>query len=323
MLAALTGCRYVDEDMSDCEADTTVDYELKLVTNMTEELETQLGKADDAVVAEALETYLKYFFTDYAHDVDLSFYGALEDSIRLHHENHIMDAGKASYTLFIPVREYLHLAVANLEENGEVLFTQGEKCHTARLEQPVRDTVNGHTTGVFSARLPMDMKEGADQHFKANLYMANCASALVLDTLGSGIKDIRVYASGFATGFDLADSIYRYAYTPIVRTDRIPVGDTPDLPLCFAAVTFPSRDVPETKGSVAQNPLWHYRIYTLLKDNTTTETILGVKVPLQAGQLKVINAEIIEDGSCVPVAPYVGASVTLDWNQGASWEIEY
>ena len=99
----LTGCSMIDEDLSDCvEPETKVDYELELVTNfsteITTELETEtlLTDEDDKDMARVLREFLKNIFTDYAHDVDLSFYDTQGDSLRLHHEQHIMDANQAS-----------------------------------------------------------------------------------------------------------------------------------------------------------------------------------------------------------------------------------
>ena len=328
----LTGCALVDEDLSDCETDYTLDYELRLVTNMTTELRTQLNMAADVQVATALRQYLSGVFTDYAHDVNLSFYDVYGDSTRLHNERHIMDANQSSYTLYIPVRKYMHIAIANIEDNPQVALEEDGKCHTSRLSQPVRDTLDSQPTGVFTARLPMDVKEGGDQRFDVKLYMANCASALVLDTLGSGIRDIRVYASGFATGFSLADSTYRYDYTPIVRTRKIDV-DGAGAPLCFASVTFPSKDATGTKtiietedpfvSEAADNPLWRYKVYSTLRDGSVTETVLGVKLPLMAGQFKLIKALVLDDGSCAPTAPWVGSIVTLDWIEQPGWEVDF
>lgn len=331
LAVAFTGCSLVDEDMRDCETDYTLDYELRLVTNMTTELQTQLGLVTDVNVASAIKTYLKDVFTDHAHDVDLGFYDVVADSVLLHRENHVMDANQSSYTLYIPVRRYMHVATANVEQNPLLSLDGTEKCHTLRAVQQVRDTITSHKTGFFTARLPMDIKEGVDQQFDVRLYMANCASALVLDTLGSQIKDIRVYASGFATGFNLADSTYRFDASPIVKARRVPV-EGENAPLCFSTVTFPSRDVTDTKvvietedpfvSEAAETPLWQYRVYILLADGTITETILGVRLPLRAGQLKVIRVRVMPDGSAMSLDHYVGVSVTLKWNEGASWELE-
>lgn len=333
LAATFTGCALVDEDMRDCETNYNIDYELRLVTNMTTELQTQLSMAADVQVATALQAYLKNVFTDYAHDVNLSFYDVHGDSLRLHHETHIMDATQSSYTLFIPVRKYMHVAVANIAESAQLQLVQDEKCHAAMLQQVVKDTIDTYKKGVFTARLPMDIKEGEDQQFDVKLYTTTCAHALVLDTLGSHIKGMKVFASGFATGFSLADSTFRYNYTPVVRADKVEVGDTPDEPLCYAAVTLPSRDVTETKviidpeddtvTEVADEILWRYFIYTTLSDGTITETVLGVKVPIHAGQLKIVKCTVTDDGVVNPKAPWVGVSVTLDWNNRPGWEVDF
>ena len=324
-LAPFTACRLIDEDLSDCKTDYQVEYELSLVTNFNLELEAELGLASEVEVADALRKSLKGVFTETAHDIDLSFYDVFGDSVRLHNEHHIMDANQSSYSLLIPVRKYMHVAVANIEDNHSVNLEAADRCHSSRLVQPVRDTVESHNTGLFSARLPMDIREGEDQNFEVNLYMANCASALVLDSLESHIKDIKVYASGFATGFSLADSTYRYADTPpVVRARRIPV-EGPDAYLCFAAVTFPSKEVPSSKVIIetldpfvsesAEYPIWNYIVYVTLWDGSVTETVLGVRLPLRAGQMKVIKVKILDDGSCVSANSLVGASVTLNWNE--------
>lgn len=335
LLAVFTGCRWVDEDLSDCETTYNINYEMRLVTNMTAELQTQLSMAADVEVATALENYLKDVFTDFAHDVDLSFYDVFGDSLRLHHESHIMDANQSSYTLYIPVRKYMHVAIANLEDNPEVVLEQDGNCHRACLVQPVRKVVESQSTGVFSARLPMDIRDGVDQQFDVSLYMVNSASALVLDTLDSHIKDLKVYASGFATSFNLADSTYRFSYEPHVRALDIYTGGVPGTPACFAAVTFPSPDLPDTKSQIetndpfvsapADHSLWYYSVYATLPDGSVTETVLGVRLPLRPGQVKLIKAKVVTDGSVVPhvtADPYVGASVTLQWNDRPSWEVD-
>lgn len=330
--AALSACSLVDEDMRDCENDYELDYELQLVTNLTTELQTQLSLAADVSVSSALETEMRDVFTDFAHDVDLSFYDVEGDSLRLHHESHVMDAAESSYTLNIPVRKYMHLAVANVVNNPMVQLSEGEKCHEAAFYQVVQDTVESHTKGLFSARLLMDVKEGVDQQFDVGLYMVNCASSIVLDTLGSGIKDLKVFMTGFASGFSIADSTYRFDHNPIIRPVKVVVEDEPGAPLCFASVNFPSRDVKGTKlvidtdepfdSDTADHALWQIKVYCTLLDGSITETILDIFNSLRPGQFKVIRAKVRKDGAADPVTPSgegdstVGVSVTLDWSSG-------
>lgn len=337
--AALAGCGLVDEDMRDCETDYTLDYELRMVTNLTTELQTELSLAADVQVATALRDYLKNVFTDFAHDVDLGFYDvvrdeAAEDSLRLYHEQHIMNANQSSYTLYIPIRRYMHLAVANITDNGLVHLESGALCHGARLDQQIRDTISCHRTGLFTARLPMDIKEGEDQQFEVSLYMANAATALVIDTLGSGIRDVRAFATGFANSFSICDSTYNFQYTSLVRADKI------DLPepgkVCFATVNFPSRNPKDYEpaksifdgddpfvSEEAENALWRYKVYTTMSDGKTTESLLGVFKPLQAGQLKVIKVKVLENGAVQPDDPTVGVSVTLDWSPGIDINVDF
>lgn len=341
-VAGLSACSLIDEDMSSCDTDYTLDYELQLVTNLTTELQTQLSMQPELdVVASALMDQLSPVFTDHAHDVDLSFYDVQEDYSRLHHESHIMDANQTSYTLYIPVREYFHVAVANLQPvnpdgslaQKQIYLVGDEKRPTSRIEQPVNSTDNtipSHHTGVFTARLPMNIKEGEDQEFNVNLYMANCASALVLDTLGSGIKDVRVFASGFANGFNLADSTYIFSFTPQVQADEVKVEDHRFM--CFSEVNFPSKDL-ITKSVIdtddpyiseaSEEELWRYTIYIKAQDGSVTETILSVKLPLKPGQFKLISGKVQPDGGVAPREPYVGASVTLQWNDGPSWIVDF
>ena len=322
-LLAFPACRYIDEDVRDCvpvpPPEFTMDYELQLVTNVTTEIETELKLETDVAVSTALKTYLKDVFTDRAHDVDLSFYDVEGDMPRLHHERHIMDANQTSYTLNIPVHRYLHLGLANLESNTVLSLENDQTGPGSRLQQQLADTLPPHRQGVFTARLPMDVKQGEDQEFKVNLFMANSAASIVLDTLDSKVKDIRVYATGFATAFDVADSVYRYQYSPIMGTDKVEV-DGPDAQLCFVTVAFPSR-MPETKADEQKQTYWEFRVYSTLPDGSITETRLSFTRPLYPAQLEVIKAKVYPNGSLEPDDTTVGVNVSLDWNPGMEHEI--
>ena len=173
----IVGCSVIDDDLTDCYNDNQYQmyYQLKLVTNMTTELQTELTTMTELSVAGTLETHLKDIFSDFAHDVDLSFYdteGMLE---RLQHDQHIMDANQSSYTLTLPMRKYKHLAVANITDNEVVGLVNDEKCNSSQLLQSdaVGGVIGSHTTGLFTARQPMEVLEGVDQTFNVRLYMAN------------------------------------------------------------------------------------------------------------------------------------------------------
>ncbi|MBP3256761.1 MAG: hypothetical protein J6M23_02005 [Bacteroidales bacterium] len=319
LFLALSACRYIDEDLTACDQDFPLSYELRLETNVTTELETELSLETDVAVATALRTYLKEVFTDRAHDVDLSFYDAEGEQPRLHHERHIMDASQTSYTLHIPVHNYLHLGLANLENNPALALENDATAPGSRLQQQIADTLTPHRKGVFTARERMDVKEGVSQEFKVRLYMANCAASLVLDTLGSGVKDIRVFATGFATAFDVADSVYRYQHTPVFKADKIDVNE-PGAQLCFATVNFPSR-MPQTKADEKKETYWEFRVYSTLPSGSITETKLSVTRPLGPAQFEILKAIVYGNGSLEPEDATVGVTVSTDWKPGMEHEI--
>ena len=288
VLCLFTSCSMIDDDLDNC---TQLDYELQLITNMTTEVQTQLTAETDVSVASVLRAHLSDIFTDYAHDVDLSFYDTKGDSARLHHDEHIMDANQHSYTLYIPRQKYMHLAVANIVDDPLVDLMYDDRCYTAQVAlrdlatsrgaTSIPDTIDSQTTGLFTARQLMEMIEGINQTFNVKLYMANCAAALVMDPQGHSTDGIKVYSTGFATAFN----------EPFIAQ--------PD-----------------------ENALWELRVYVPQSDGTITETVLRVKEPLRAGQLKIIKCRIGSNGG-IEVdggSSEVSTSVTLDWKDGLEIE---
>lgn len=336
--AVLVGCSMIDEDQSDCGEEANVNYELELITNMSIELRTQLSTELDKDVAEALRDYLKNIFTDFAHDVDLSFYDTKGDSSRLHHDQHIMDANQKSYTLYLPMRDYMHLAAANLVNNSVVSLTDDDFCHPSKLQQQQTDTISPHNTGLFTARLPMSLKEGKDQTFNVTLYMANCAVALVVDPQGYDVQGMKVMAGGFASGFNINDSTFAFGGKSfVVKADELEVKNGRQL--CFCSVNFPSRESGQTRTVIeteepfmaqpGKESLWEFRVYVpnhatanSRAEATFTETVLQVREPIRAGELKIIECQAREDGSVTTANPEVGVSVTLDWKPGGVYHPE-
>ena len=341
MATLLAGCSLIDDDLDDCGTVYALDYELQLVTNINLELQAEQQTGLNPDVAAALRQHLSTIFTDFAHDVDLSFYDTQGDSARLHHDEHVMDANQASYSLFLPKRQYMHLAVANVADNSLVTLVDDERCHSSWLRQQP-DTIGSHTTGLFTARQPMDVLEGVDQQFHVKLYMANCAAALVIDPRGHSLDGAQVYTTGFATGFRVADSAYVFpATSPMVRTTRIDAGGQ----VSFCSVSFPSRESGSTRwgkptgtdgGTTTRSvietedpfvsdgsakALWQFRAYVPKGDGTITETVLSLHRPLRAGQFEVVRAFVTEDGVVMTEDQTVGVSVTLDWKKGNNYEV--
>ena len=330
----LLSCSTIDDDLSDC--GFQVNYELKLVTNIQTKLQTQLQTdltlRTNQQLSDALRRHLEKIFRDHADDVDLSFYDVLGDSVRLEHDQHDMNGKEEQYTLNIPRRHYMHLATANVKQERSVEPFDVLNCHKSRLAQTALDTIPSHTTGLFTARYDMDILDSVSQTFNVHLYMANSATVLVVDTLGSGVRDIKVYATGFATGFHMADSTYTYKETsPIVRAEPINVGDDRQH-ACFCTVNFPSRDktvIPVGSPRRAASDdiadgLWEYHLYITTASGSVTRSVLKSYQPLYAEQVLVVHVKLEPNGTPTPESTdaTVGVSVTLDWNPGGEYHPE-
>lgn len=331
MMVLVSGCSVIDEDLSDCDEALMLDYDLHLVTNMSIELQKEFDRQADANLLKALRSYLSPVFTDYARDIHLSFYDVQADAVLLHQEQHQMDANEMSYALFLPNRQYMHIATANVDGNGTATLEGSDYRHTAGLLQPRSDTVSTHKTGLFTARkMIQQVEKGGQNTVYVHLYMANCAAGLVLDTSEAKLKDLKVLATGFASGFNIADSSYVYSDKPqMVVADKVNTGNNGQQ--CFCTVNFPSpesgttRTVTETEDPFvsldALDALWQFRVYATLPDGKVTESVLGVKKPLRAGQLKIIHARVYSNGGLEPDEPEVAVSITLDWKEAGNYPV--
>lgn len=326
---SLEGCSLIDEDLTDCGTDFQLDYQLRLVTNITTELETELGLESDVEMNGILKEYFKDIFTDYARDVDLSFYDNEPPMARLDHIQDEMNGSESNYTLYLPVRKYRHTAVANILNNDSVTLEGDEECATGHLVQKESSgEVPPHATGLFTARKDIDVLSGQDQRFDVRLYMANAATALVVDWKeASTVKDISVTVSGFASGFNISDSTYVFSAKDAVMGTRKLETDSKDK-CCYISVHFPSHPVPATKitiddgdaaTGVSDTPLWRWTVHALMQDGTITESVIEMYNPLPAGHLKILNAKVQDTGVITTADPTVGVSVTLDWHAGGEY----
>ena len=307
----LSSCSIIDEDLDDCGINNKIVYRLKLITNIQTELDQQLGSADERPVANALRQSLNGIFTDMAHDIDLSFYNT--DNIREKHEQHIMNASQAEYVVYLPERDYRNLAVANITNATNVTLESDDNTPTTmKLLQQQGDTIDSHTTGMFTARKTIEVCN-CTESFNVELYMANSCAALVVDTAGVGIRGMKVLTQDFATSFAVSDSTYAYQANPLIRSVEVPTNGQHYT--CHYAVSFPSRHT-------RSDGLFRIKAYVTLPDGTTTENIITVEQPLLAGYLKIIKMKMKPNGSLTPLSQDVGVSVTLNWKQGGTYEPE-
>ena len=309
--ALLPSCSIIDENLDDCGVNNKMVYRLKLITNIQTELDEQLSSPEEQHVADALKESLKTIFTDKAHDIDLSFYNS--DNTREKHEQHIMDASQAEYVVYLPERDYRNLAVANMADATNVRLESDDYTpSTMKLQQQQGDTIDSHSTGMFTARKIIEVCN-CTESFNVELYMANSCAALVVDTAGVGIRGMKVLTQDFATSFAVSDSTYAYQANPLIRSVEVPTNGQPYT--CHYAVSFPSRHT-------RSDGLFRIKAYVTLPDGTTTENIITVEQPLMAGYLKIIKMKMKPNGSLTPLSQDVGVSVTLNWKQGGTYEPE-
>lgn len=314
---AQTSCDLIDDDLSDCGKDYKLEYRMRLITNMDDELAQKLREADDEPIKASLRQHLLQFFSDSGHDLDLSFYlTAPDDEARRHHALHdMLGANQASYTIYLPVSQYRNLAVANSGREPLVVLQQEQQRSLAELFQLRADTIDSHRTGLFTGRHTID-PPAADTTIVVDLYMANCAAALVCDTTGYRVSDFRVYMADMGDAFHVDDSVYTYTTNPVVRTRRVDAATKNSV--AFAGATFPSADVPtRADADDGRGSYWQMRAYVTLADGKTTETVLYVRDPLKAAQLRIIKCRLTEGGVVTPtVDANVGISIQLDWEPG-------
>lgn len=311
MLAAtvsVTSC--IDEDLSKCGSDYKIVYKMNLRTNMETEIDQTLTTPEEQLFAETLKKSMTNVFSDYAHDNDLSFF---VNGTIFHHEQNKMQANTASYTIYLKRQDYRHLALANTEDEKLIEIKNGEHAKALALEQIAADTIDSHRYGIFTARRDIsDNDFGTD--IDVNLYMQNCAAAVVVDRRGHDIEDIYGYVENMATGFAVSDSVYHTERNTAIRARRITATDGSRAGGTgfegLTAVCFPS-----TTDS------WKYTV-VVKKEGKYTKNVLNVNTPLKAGQLKILKMFLKEDGSLTATDNTVGVSVELNWKPGGQHDIE-
>jgi len=326
---AQASCNSIDDDLSDCGIDAAVTYDVRLLTNMDDELATVLGEPADQPVATALRNHLSPIFNDRAHDLGLAFYqlagaglpsstASTTTTAPLYlRERHIIDARQAAYTLYLPLHHYQNLALANLADNSAVTLSGADDAATVTLASAA---TTPHTTGLFTARLPMDLSRAEGQRtYHATLYMANSAAALVIDTTGVTTQGITVTVSGLADAFNVNDSTYTYDKHITVSTQEVKAASGHQA--CYCTVAFPSPDSAPAATRADATAIWTVYAYVDLPNGTTTRNVINVYQPLRAACLKIIKVRMQDDGSFQPVTTEVGVSTSLNWRKGGEYEV--
>lgn len=327
----MQGCKLIDDDLSVCGVDAQITYQVKLITTLDLELNTVLNMDTDQYVRATMKKYFSNIFVDYVHDVDLSFYSQVTNE-RVYHENHIIDASEKSFVLYLKSDNYQHLSACNIDDAVNVSLMGDELPETMQLKQQEGDTLESQTTGLFTARLQMNVNNDSSQNFIVPLYMANSGVGIVVDTVGSHVQNIDIYVQDMATDFYVNDSLYQFNSNPAIHLDYIAMlphpkhqSDMQEMPaetgtekrLCYGAACFPSRDT-----LVTSDYAWRMILFITTENGKIAKTTFNVKQPLQASQLRILKARLKSNGEAESITADVGASVDLDWHAGNEFNPE-
>ena len=318
---AKTSCNGIDDDLSDCGADVELTYRMRLITNMETEIDSVLSEAGDQPVANQLRQTMRQYFNDQGHDLDLSFYN-LMDGMRLKQFDQNMNGQtQATYTIYLEQADYRHTAVANFRQNGIAQWLSPETLRLAALQNSRTDTIDSHQTGIFTGRHAFKVESDDKLSGLVDLYMANSAAAVVIDTLGSSVRGMKAFIEGLSNGFLTADSTYTFSQQQVVRTQLLPV--TAGTEVCYYGMGFPSSETPYTRvtpSEAKEGSFWSMVLLVQMPDGSVTRNDLYIHEPLRAANLKIIKLKLKDDGSVETVDVEVSVSVQLNWEDGLHFE---
>ena len=329
---ALTGCRLIDEDISKCNNQVRLTYQLELDPEIIQELEDELDLHADEDIRAMLKGYIDGIFTNYARDVDLFFYDVDEPMDCLRTMSETMNSATNTYAISMPVRSYQHIALANVKVSENVAITGEGNYPTLHLEHNQENGVYApQKSGLFTVHKRLDVGEKPNQRFRIKLGMANSATALILDTgKATHVTGLRVEVNGMSTAFNVADSVYVYDDTAVFSTEEFSTG----YKHCFASVHFPSHDAvgyedtDDTKATEydddddnTERKTWRWYVYATLDDGSVTRSTLEMRPAVKAGQLKIRNAFVKEDGEVGSNEVDVSVTVKLDWKPGLDIDV--
>lgn len=335
LAAGLVGCSLIDEDVKGCTNQIRLTYQLQLDPEIIQEMEDELDLHADEDIRAMLKGYVDGVFTNYARDVDLFFYETEDPKSCLRSLSEVMNSSSNTYALSMPVRSYLHTSMTNVRYSEAVQIVGSEHYPDCRLEHMQQgDYYTPQRSGLFTTRRRLDVGEKANQRFRLRLGMANSATALVLDTgKATHVTSIRVEVEGMATSFNIADSTYVYDDKAVFSTEEFSIG----YKHCYASVHFPSKDVvlpPEPDADTqelrtnavdfidedpsgdADGKPWRWKVYATLDDGTITLSILSMGTPVRAGQLKIRNAFVWDNGEVRPNEVDMSVVVQTKWRPG-------
>lgn len=198
----------IDEDLSRCGVNYSVDYRLELSASLRQTLDQQLTTPAERQLAAALRSDMTDIMSERAAVMDLSFF-TLEDGNLAQHQTVEPDANSLSMTIYMNRGDYHNIALAATHSVSEVTISGASTYAGISLRQAQADTLDSHSAAIYMGygRMLMDNVSG---HFYVPLYMVNSVPVLVVNPNNSPAKALVAYTRRTSSGLHCSDSTFVY-----------------------------------------------------------------------------------------------------------------
>lgn len=307
MLVFMAGsCTWWDYEGPPCDSNRTVTCRLRMVVNVDSQLLAQLPADHDSVLRMSLSDYFTRMVHPSSHLLWMGFYDKLSGTLSRSYTTFVQSSG-STMTLSLPEGDLRLIASSDVDMLSDTTLTS-----TARLAQIGGDSITGRSDVAYSGRL--DMPDGNDS-YAITLYPTDAQLAVVANT-DQTIKSVRMSVEGLYTTFSLNDSIYSSQnQRPVTLPLRIATENNGRQ--VYAATVFPTQD-----GTRANNSTWQITVYASTASGSITRSILTPHPGFKAGDIRVIQVSINKNGVVETTDASVGASITLDWKPGGTYNPE-
>lgn len=310
----------IDEDLSRCGVNYSIDYRIELSASLRLTLDQQLTAPAEQQLAVALRKDLADVMSERAAVMDLLFF-MVDGGSLTKHQTEEPDANSLSMTVYMNRGDYHNIALATTHKNVGVSIYDQSTYSGIRLLQESGDTIDAHQAAIYMGYELLEMDETSNR-FYVPLYMINSVPVLVVDPDGSPAVTVAAYTRRTASGIVCSDSTFTYDHSAVMRTLRTDGGGL----VAYHSVCFPSTDTSTSRiGSditEEEGSLWEMDLYTRMPDGEYVKNTLYIKDPLRAGEMQIIKVKLDDEGRVVTDNPEVGVSVELDWKPGGDFDIE-
>ena len=147
LLLTAQSCTFIDDDRSDCEDTYSLNYELKVVSNINLQLSEQLQVSTGSMTLKALNNYFSPIMQPATSEARQGFFPTDGDA-PIYYSLHT-EGRRTALGISIPADNYRHIAVIG-QADPSIFLTDTTMAATVRLTQFLNDTVDSHNHAILS-----------------------------------------------------------------------------------------------------------------------------------------------------------------------------